>query len=243
LSALERACLRSIVRMGHQLTLYCYDEPHGVPEGVIVEDAALILPRSTIVRHQSGSVALFSDRFRFELQRRDKGLWVDTDVYLLAPLRYPPDRPIFGWLDARMLGAAVLRLPPDSPVIDAVLALFERPVVPTWLRPPDRVRAHWRAWRTGGVDLATLPWGVAGPAALTVLARRNGLLHYAEPRDVFYSYGWEEAAWIFDPRQSIDAHVTPQTRALHLYNYMVARRKDTPAAAGSFMARLQQEGA
>ena len=40
------------------------------------------------------------------------------------------------------------------------------------------------------VELADLPWGVAGPRALTGLARRFGLLGHAEPRDVFYPYHW-----------------------------------------------------
>lgn len=161
----------------------------------------------------------------------------------LAPVVCPAGQPLFGWQDKGTLGAGVLHLPADSPVITRVLQLFEQPFVPDWLRLADRLRAHWRSRRDGKIELADLPWGVAGPLALTALARRFNLLDHAEPRDVFYPYHWDDAGWIFDPSQSLDRHVTPRTHALHLFNHMIVARKYEPAAAGSFMDRLQQEGA
>lgn len=235
--------MRSVVAQGHRLTLYTYGEVGGVPEGVVLADAVTILPRSAIIAHHSGSVALFSDRFRIELQRQGKGIWLDTDVYLLAPLSVDAAGHLFGWIEPGLLGAGVLALPPDSPLIAPILGLFERPYIPDWLRIPDRLRAHWREWGEGAVDLARLPWGVAGPLALTALARRNRLLDRAQPQNAFYPYGWREATWVFDPSRSVDEFVRPGTTALHLYNFMIADRKELPAAAGSFMARLQQEGA
>lgn len=243
LSPIERACLRSMLAMGHQVELYCYEPLRDVPSGVRLVDAATILPADAIIRHRSGSVALFSDRFRFELQRRGKGLWVDLDVYMLTPVAFSNGQALFGWQDRATLGAGVLYLPADSPVIARVLDLFEHPYVPDWLRLSDRIQAYWRSRRAGTIELADLPWGVAGPLALTGLARRFGLLDHAAPRDVFYPYHWDDAGWIFDPSQSLDRHVTPRTRTLHLYNHMIAARKFEPAAAGSFMDRLQQEGA
>ena len=232
-----------MLAVGHRVDLYCYGPLRDVPDGVRVVDAATILPFDSIIRHRSGSVALFSDRFRFELQRRGKGLWVDLDVYMLAPVPCPAGQALFGWQNHATLGAGILQLPADSPVIARVLELFENPFVPDWLRLSDRVKAHWRVRRDGEIALADLPWGVAGPLALTALARRFKLLDHAAPRDVFYPYHWDDAGWIFDPAQSLDDHVTPRTRALHLYNHMIAARKYEPAPAGSFMDRLQQEGA
>jgi hypothetical protein len=243
LSAVERACMRSVLAQGHRLTLYSYDPVAGVPNGVEQADAEAILPRNAIIAHRSGSLALFSDHFRFELQRRGLGIWLDCDVYLLAPLRPTPDGTLLGWLDPDTIGAGVLALPPHSPLIAPVLRLFEAPYVPDWLRWPDRLRAHLRRWHRGEVELAELPWGVAGPLALTALARRHGLAELALPSAVLYPWSWQQADWIFDPARSLAEFVTPETRAVHLYNYLIADRKELPALPGSFLARLQEEGA
>ena len=78
--AVERACLRSVLRQGHRLTLYCYSEPIGIPDDVELQDASAVLPESSIVRHRGGSVAPFSDWFRYELLKRGLGTWIDTDM-------------------------------------------------------------------------------------------------------------------------------------------------------------------
>jgi hypothetical protein len=235
--------MRSVLRQGHRLTLFSYDPLEGVPGGVEQEDAATILPRSAIVRHNSGSTALFANWFRYELQRLGRGIWLDSDVYLLAPLNYPPHQHVFGWESDDRLGNAVLQLPPGSPLLAPLIAIYEKPYVPPWIRLPDRVRAHWRQLRDGSVDLGRLPWGVAGPLALTALSRRFGLLGEAQPRTVFYPYHYSEATWIFDPAISSADHIRPETAALHLYNRMISARKNDAAAPGSFFDRLQQEGA
>ncbi|HEX4848131.1 MAG TPA: hypothetical protein VFV30_08300 [Novosphingobium sp.] len=242
LGPLERACLRSIMRQGHRLALYCYDPVAGVPEGVELRDAAGIFPREAIVRHKSGSPSLFSNRFRYELQRRGLGIWVDTDVYLLSPLDDPAPT-LFGREQEGNIAIGILRLPPDSPLLAPLLALFEQPYVPPWIGLRPRIAAHARALLRGRVELGDLPWGVAGPRAVTALAARHGLAGLALPPEVFYPWSWREAHWIFDPARSLDAWLTPQTRALHFYNYLLGAAKDAPAAPGSFMARLQSEGA
>jgi hypothetical protein len=243
LSAVERACMRSVTRQGHRLVLYTYDPVEGVPEGVECADASTILPRETIVRHSSGSVALFSDRFRFELMRRGLGLWLDADAYLVAPLTIDPDRHFFAYCEPGAIGSGVLYLPQSSPIIAPVLALFEAPYIPDWMLKRDWLRAHWRRLRAGKIVLGDLPWGVAGPMAINALARRNGLIEQVLPSEVLYPWHWRQADWIFDPERSLDAFVRPETRALHMYNYVIASRKDLPAPQGSFMHRLQQEGA
>src|SRR4051812_13298665 len=91
LGAVERACLRSLMRHGHRLVLWCYALPDGVPDGVELRDAGEIVPESRIVAYAEGSHALFANLFRYELLRREPGLWVDCDVYALAPLTGLPD--------------------------------------------------------------------------------------------------------------------------------------------------------
>ena len=241
LGAVERACLRSVLRHGHRPALYCYRPVEGVPAGVELRDAAAVIPEARIIRHQSGSVALFSNWFRYELMRRDEGIGLDLDMYLLAPLPAEP-RSLMGLQGPGLINTAVLRLPSDSPVLPPLLALFEERGVPPWLPLWPRLKAALRLWRTGRSGLARMPWGTAGPLALTALARRAGIDHLAVPPAVFYPVPHGRAAWLRTPGVALDAMIAPESVAIHLWNEKIRAFKDAPAPPGSFLARLQEEG-
>src|SRR4051812_10885773 len=82
LSPLEQLCIRSFIVQGHPYHLYTYDALDNVPAGVTLQDAGQILPKSLIFRNQlgkgKGSVAAFSDLFRYKLLLERGGWWVDT---------------------------------------------------------------------------------------------------------------------------------------------------------------------
>ena len=242
MGAVERACLKSILRQGHSLALYCYAPPAGVPEGVELRDAAEIVPENRIIRHKTGSVALFANWFRYELQRRGLGTWLDTDAYLLKPLE--SEKPyLLGEFEPGRINNGLIRIPPDSPLLPPLIALFEEKSVPRWLPPRARLAAWWRLKTTGRSGLARMPWGSAGPQALTALARHHGLAHLAEPPEVLYPARWEDAAWIADPSVRLEDVITERTVSIHVWNERIKHFKDAPAAPGSFLARLQAEGA
>lgn len=253
LGPVERACLRSMLRQGHSLALYCYGRVGGVPKGVEVRDGSEVLPEAAILHHKDGSVALFSDWFRYEVQRRGLGTWVDTDNYLVRPLdmKAPylfgkevlhPPRIGRRW-PKEIIAAGVLRIPADSPMLAPLLKLFERSTIPDWLP------LHWRLWaRLRGVlghplTLSSLPWGMAGPFAVSALAERFGASQWALPSQAFNPAHWYEARWILDPAMSLDQFVTDETFGVHLWNECIKGFKNDPAPAGSFLARLHQEGA
>ena len=240
LGPLERACLRSVLRQGHDLALYCYGEVEGIPAGVEVRDGADVLPESAVFRHRSGSYAAFADWFRYELLRRGAGTWIDTDVYLLAPLD-PEPRYWFGEQTPGVVNNAVLRLPADSPLLADLLKLFEGQT-PKWLRSRDYLAARLRELLRGRPDLARMPWGTTGPHALTALAKEHGLMGEAVPPGVLYPVPWTRADWIRDPRLKIEDVIAPETLAVHLWNECIKRFKNEPAPAGSFLDRLQEEG-
>jgi len=242
LGVIERACLCSMLRQGHRMRLWCYAPPQGVPEGVELADAAEIVPSSRIVAHQRGSHALFSNLFRYALLRRGLGLWVDCDVYLVKPLDGLGDT-VFGLEDAGSINTGVLRVPADSPLLPPLIALFDERVVPPWLSRLARLAAWLRLTRTGRTGLARMPWGVAGPIGFTWLARREGLDRLALPANVFYPMPWQRAAWICDPAIRLEQVTAPETRAVHLWNELIKGFKESPAPPGSFLARLQAEGA
>jgi hypothetical protein len=243
LGRVERACLRSVIRQGHTLDLYCYAPVEGVPEGVTVRDAAEILPESAVVRHAAtGSVALFSNRFRYELQRRGLGTWLDSDVYLLRPLDGSSPY-LLGRQDRDLINTAVLRVPPDSPLLSQLLDLFEERRVPDWLSRREKWKARWRRLVTGRTGLSEMPWGSLGPNAMSVLVKRFGLAHHAQPADVFYPVHWRDADWIRRPDAELRAIMTGRTAAIHLWNERIKHFKEEPAPEGSFLARLHAEGA
>ena len=237
---LERACILSVLRQGHPLTLWCYQAPEGAPEGVELADARTILPEEAILRHRTGSVSLFSNWFRYELQRRGKGIWLDTDIYLIRPIEESDY--LLTCYEPGGICSAPLRIPPDSPLLPPLLELFEQKRVPRWLPLRSRIAAHFRLLRTGKADLSLMPWGVAGPRAVTALAKALGLAHLASPPETFHPYNWTEAHWIVDPDRRLEDRATDRTIGVHLWNERIKAFKEVPAPEGTFLARIQAEG-
>lgn len=94
LSILELLTLSSFVKQGHQFNLWVYDEiKTPLPGGVEIQNANEILPESKVFRyknankygHGKGSVAGFSDLFRYKLLYEKGGWWTDMDVTCLNP--------------------------------------------------------------------------------------------------------------------------------------------------------------
>jgi hypothetical protein len=242
LGPVERACLRSVLRHGERVALYCYAVPAGVPDGVELRDAGDILPQDGLHELCRGGAAMFSDWFRYALLRRGLGTWIDTDVYLLRPLVRKADY-LFGEQEPGCLNNAVLRLPPDSPLLPELLALFEAPSIPSWLPLRTRWSSRLRSLFRGNVDPSVMPWGTTGPQALTALATAAGLASRAAPPDVFFPVHWRNAGWIRDPANSLERMISQRTVAVHLWNERIKGFKDEPAPPGTFLHRLQREGA
>jgi hypothetical protein len=241
LGPVERACLRSVMRHGHNVALYCYRKPAAVPEGVELRDAGAILAESKVFAGRNGSVAAFSDWFRYELLKRALGTWLDLDVYLLRPL--DAERPyLFGEEEPGLINNAILRLPPESPMIPLLLEPFETGAIPRGLSWRQRLPVQLARIVRGQVDLARLPWGSTGPLAFSALARQFDLSSQALSRDVFYPVPWRNAEWIRDPRVKLADVTTNRTVAIHLWNDCIKDFKNVAAPEGSFLNRLQDEG-
>ena len=52
LSTMERLCLSSFVKNGHEVHLYTYSDVEGIPEGVQVKDGSEILPEDMIFMYK-----------------------------------------------------------------------------------------------------------------------------------------------------------------------------------------------
>lgn len=231
LGPIHVACLRSFLRQGHRVLLHCYERPNDTPAGVEIVDANILIPQSRIIRHRkTGSPSLFSDLLRYEIIGAGLGLYADCDVFCLRPIEdadhiFGREGAVFGW-ERPILNTAVLKLPADCPTLTALRAIKDTPdFVPPWAkkRKTRRGRLQWLRGPAPPVALEDLPWGTAGPRALTYYAEQCGIEHLASPVDRFYPVHWTQLELLLDPDLTLEELITHRTDALHLYSSIVSR--------------------
>lgn len=165
LSPLELLTLKSFVRHGHAVKIWLY-EPLStpLPEGVEACDANTVLSAEYIFRYQhtnawghgKGSLAGFSDIFRYKLLYMHGGWWSDMDITCLRPLDFE-DEYVFREHDQFPIVGNLMKCPAGSPFMKQC---FDRAVV--------EVTAENRDW--------FLPIRI-----LNEEAERAGLLRYIRP--------------------------------------------------------------
>ncbi|HTE43181.1 MAG TPA: glycosyltransferase [Steroidobacteraceae bacterium] len=202
LSPMERACVQSFLRFGHEFHLYTYDVIDNVPSGCTIRDASKIVPASEIFVHQQvegkGSLATFSDRFRYELLYQQGGWWMDMDVFCLTPT-LPDAGVVIGRQDAQLINGAVLRFPAGH-------VAMERAIEEARACGSD---AHWTE---------------IGPALLTRLVTSGVLADAIFPEQVFYPLHYSQYWAVFDPRRTAAvAERLNGAACLHLWNEMLRR--------------------
>ena len=204
LSTLERLSLVSYLAQGHEVHLYVYEQPLGVPAGVQLKDAASVLPADRIFTYGpragpgAGSVAAFSNLFRYKLLLDRGGWWSDTDMVCLRPLQF--DAPyVLSWQNEQLLNTALILAPRGCELMAQLYAAAEE----------------------RGRDVA---WGETGPVLFTEKVLLLKLDRFALPPDVFYPIPWQEALRLFeeDPAGSVRTAVG-KAWAVHFWNE-IARR-------------------
>lgn len=240
LGRLEKACLASALAVGHHVSLYTYHGVANAPAGIEILDAREVLPQERLAQYKaSGSFALGSNIFRYELMRRGLGCWIDADVYFLKPLDFAADAHIFGWEDQHYIGSAVLQIPKNSPLLADLLAFVSsNPVVPPWWTPYKRFRRRILGLQGRAPKLEDMPWGTAGPLAVTHYIKKNRLTAHAAEPDVFYPIHWSQAEDIFAPDAAIQSRLTSRTKAVHLWNDKIQHLKDGEIMPSSFFGRI-----
>ncbi len=126
LSSMERLSLQSFLDHGHSVDLYHYGPVAGVPVGVRLIDASVILPADRIFTYTGiGGLSGFANLFRYKLLLDRGGWWVDLDVVALKPF---PSASEFVCASERFEDGSVdacncvLHAPPNHP---AIRFLFE----------------------------------------------------------------------------------------------------------------------
>jgi hypothetical protein len=195
-----QASLRSWVDYGHCIDLYTYDPDLIVPPGVQRRDATEILPSSAIFTHGKGvgkgTIAAFSDLFRFTLCQKREVTWVDTDELCLRS-DWPERDYDFAWQSDEQLecNIAVFRAPRDSELLRAVLDEISR---------VDRAEAHF---------------GQMGPVPFTRALKSLHLEHLALPAGTYYPIDYLECRIFLDPDlRSLAEERMRDAYAVHLWN-------------------------
>ncbi|QPH55932.1 hypothetical protein [Pontivivens ytuae] len=219
LTWLEQLCLTSFVEIGHPTVLYTYGEVGGVPAGVEVRDGNEIMPDPEVHTHErSGSVALFSDIFRFHLMVQAPGtIWVDTDIYCVRPLPTGPH--LFGYEnDKGRLNGAVLALPPESEALALLLDLTSDPYrIPPFYGGEARKELEAAAAAGKPVHAGEMVWGVWGPVAITWAVKETGEVEHAAARPVLYPVHFADRTQFFKRPMLVERQVTPETLTVHIW--------------------------
>jgi len=219
----ERCCLQSFVDFGHDAVVFGY-ERFDVPAGVRWEpaqDVVTDVDRERFFAARPGAISRFSDLFRYVLLDRHGGWWVDTDV--LCQTGSPPeDNIVLGWEDENLICGAVMRIAGGHPLLSSAINYC-------WEHAGEGDRSH------------------LGPALLTKLVPKFGLLERVSPPPKFFPIHWSAAYEAADPRTgSLVEAVAGDSPFVHLWlgrMRAMGFQTDLMPPAGSFLhARFERHG-
>ncbi|HEY1075854.1 MAG TPA: capsular polysaccharide synthesis protein [Fontimonas sp.] len=232
LSPYEQACLRSFVRQGFEVQLFCYDADRVLPAGVRRRDARDYFAVAEVHSYehggQRGSIAAFADVLRASILAAEGGWWFDTDVYCLQDVeayrqRFAGLPQVFGLEAPGRVNNAVLYFEPGSPHARQLR---------------DRALAQGKR---------RLRWGALGPRLLTEYLRESALLVQAQPAQTFYPIDCAGAPDLLQPaRAQTCAERCEPALAVHWWNELYRRwglPKQLAPPPGSFLRQcIEREG-
>lgn len=218
---LEWLAISSFQAVGHQVTLYSYDDTMRAPSGVKLASAHDIVPESAVFENPTrrGTYAAFSNIFRYRLLSRVNTTWVDSDVIALRPL---PDREyLFGREDEDTFTGAVLGLPKASTLLQELI------------RRSDKI----------GQDVTY--WGQLGPRLVSESVRDLGMQSVAQDPSTLFPVAGVDVWRLFVPSQlAWVLHKTRKACTVHLWNEVLRNAprpvKESCPPAGSYMHSLYE---
>lgn len=226
LPPIQRLCLASAAATGCRVRLFVYEPVEGIPEGVEIADGREVLGLDKMVKHRkSQSVALFSDRFRYEILGKELGAWFDTDMlFLKAPVE--KDDCVVGWEDEKLVSAGFIWIRPGHPLIDDLRRhAFDEHPIPGWF--PAWKRGYLSLRKSLGMPqhVSDLEWGVIGPNLLTWLLKEHGMLSRAHPPSWSCGLPWDERHKIGTGGYDWKAWINDETVCVHLWNHGLSREE------------------
>jgi hypothetical protein len=240
LGYIEKLTLASALSVGHSITLYSYapGKLRGVPGGVEVRDANQVVPCQTLAHYfEGGSAALGTDFFRYAMQAKGLGYWVDLDLYFIRPIDFD-DEYVFGWEHETSINGAVLRLPANSDMVRELCDIPHMNWRPPFYGPRKAAIYYWRRLTEGDMRPENYRWGTFGPMFLTYLARKYGVAQRAKKRSVFYPVTHHNWKLLCRPSEFVKAELTKDTRTVHLWRSVLVRVMGPSPPPGSYLEAI-----
>jgi hypothetical protein len=226
LSLYETACLSSFVRHGIEARLHTFNTELKVPAGVrLVDASALARPEEVLAYTQgghAGSIAAFTDIFRYRVLSQAPGWWFDTDVFCLK------DAARYAALEASSNGL-LLGLEEPGKVNGAVLYVSDPELAKTLERKANAIGR-------------TFEWGAIGPGLVTKFMQAFPDRVTALTQQSFYPIHYLEVERFFRP-DAFEGCLAACEEAVcvHLWNEFLRRwkiPKNMLPCEGSYLAHL-----
>jgi len=220
ISTIEQLVLASYHYHGHEVCLYAYCDVKNVPKGISVKDANCIIPEREVFKHKgknNGSIAPFSDWFRWKLLYEKGGIWADMDMVCLRPLDI--DSPvIYGLQSETVCNISLLKFPPKDTIVKLMFELSDNPV--SW-KPWDKSREKIKKIRRrlkGKAHRRYVSWGEAGPFGFTKALKHFKLFDRALPSQLLYPIKPHEWFSVFDDSYERGVLDLKGAYTIHLWN-------------------------
>lgn len=240
---INQLCLKSHLRQGHPVVLYCTDEVTNLPDGVEARPASEIMDIDS-ARVKETSPSFWSNVFRYKMIKKTGAIWIDCDAFCNAPF---PDEQEWIFAGHGMRGAlncGVVGLPQDCELMDALLDYYDNlPDYPAW----------WNRKQRGKMDAlpADMPHATKiykaertafGPQAFTHYVKTTGNMERAMPSSMLYPVPFQLVDTFFDPHSSTEGWMRDDTLSVHLYtNGIKPYWQNNPPLPNSYVARMCAE--
>ena len=237
LGYIERVSIVSALSVGHPFTLYSYTPESlcNVPSGAEVRDAREVESYDRLSRYlEGGWGALASDFFRYALQAKGLGYWVDLDVYFLKGIDFQ-DEYVFGWENRKSINGAVMRLPRDCEMLRELREIKHINWRPPFYGFRKTALFYWERLTKGDIHPEKYRWGTFGPAMLTHLSKKYAVLGRAKDRAIFYPIRHCEVELFYGPPESVERRFTEETRTVHLWRSVLGDAAKLSPPPGSYL--------
>ena len=193
---MERLSIASFLDNGHEYHLYAYEPIAGVPEGVVMQDAEPIIPRSRAFQYSKHRTwSGFANSFRYKLLLERGGWWADTDLICLKPFDFE-DEYVFSSefsVGRQMVNIGAIKAPAGAPVLSYMWEVCE------------------------SKDPTKLVWGETGPALMQEAVEKFSMHRFVKSWQAFCPVGFREWSRVLDPDRP---QIGPESYAVHLWHEM-----------------------